>query len=306
MTGLEGHLDDYLRVRRALGFKLVFLGRVLPQFVRYLQVAGASTVTVELAVAWAGLPAHLQPISRAHRLGAVRSFARYLATIDPATEVPPRGLWPCTAPRRRPYLWSEADIAALLVAARGLRPALRATTLEALFGLLACSGMRVGEALRLGRQDVDLAGGVITVRETKCARSRLVPLHPSTTDALRAYAARRDLLCPEPSSPAFFVSTAGAAPSYGSVLWAFVRLTAAMGLRAATPRPRIHDLRHSFAVRTLVDWHRSGVNAEARLGVLSTYLGHVDAAGTYWYLSASPELMELAAARLEHHRGARP
>lgn len=306
MTDLERHLDDYLRVRRALGFKLAFLGRVLPQFVRYLQAAGASTVTVELAVAWAGLPAHLQPISRSHRLGAVRSFARYLATIDPATEVPPRGLWPCMAPRRAPYLWSEADIAALLVAARGLRPALRAATLEALFGLLACSGMRVGEALGLSRQDVDLVGGVITVREAKCARSRLVPLHESTTDALRAYAARRDVLCPGAASGSFFLSTAGAAPSYGSVLWAFVRLREAIGLKTATPRPRVHDLRHSFAMRTLVDWHRSAIDVEARLGVLSTYLGHVDAAGTYWYLSASPELMELAAARLEHRRGARP
>lgn len=305
MTDLDRHLDNYLQVRRALGFKLVFLGRVLPQFVRYLQDAGASTVTVELAVAWAGLPAHLQPISRSHRLGAARSFARYLATIDPTAEVPPFGVWPCTAPRRTPYLWSEADIGFLLVAARSLRPALRAATLEALFGLLACSGMRVGEALGLCRDDVDLAKGVITVREAKFGRSRLVPLHPSTTDALRTYAARRDLLCPEPTS-AFFVSAAGTTPSYGSVLWAFVRLTSAMGLRTVTTRPRIHDLRHSFAVRTLVDWHRSGVEVEGRMGVLSTYLGHVDAAGTYWYLSASPELMELAAARLDRRIGARP
>ena len=306
MSDLDRHLDDYLRVRRALGFKLAFPGRVLPQFVRYLQAAGASTVTVELAVAWAGLPAHVQPISRSHRLGAARSFARYLATVDPATEVPPRGIWPSAAPRRTPYLWSESDIGGLLAAARGLRPTLRATTLEALFGLLACSGMRVGEALRLGGQDVDLAAGVITVREAKFARSRLVPLHPSTTDALRSYADRRDRLCPKVISPAFFLSTAGTAPSYGSVLWAFVRLTTAMGLRTATARPRIHDLRHSFAVRALVDWHRSGLDVEARLGVLSTYLGHVDAAGTYWYLSASPELMELAAARLERRLGARP
>ncbi|MGH9223211.1 MAG: tyrosine-type recombinase/integrase [Acidimicrobiales bacterium] len=306
MTDLDRHLDDYLRVRRALGFKLTFPGRALPQFVRYLQAAGASTVTVELAVAWAGLPAHLQPISRSHRLGAARSFARYLATVDPATEVPPRGLWPSSAPRRAPYLWSDADIAALLTAARGLRPALRSATLEALFGLLACSGMRVGEALRLGRHDVDLTEGVITVREAKCARTRLVPLHPSATAALRDYCERRDMLCPARVCSAFFVSTAGSAPSYGSVLSAFVALTTAMGLRTATPRPRIHDLRHSFAVRTLVDWHRSGADVEGRLGALSTYLGHVDAAGTYWYLSAAPELMELAAARLDRRRGARP
>ena len=306
MTDLDRHLDDYLRARRALGFKLAFPGRVLPQFVRYVQAAGASTVTAELAVAWAGLAADVQPISRSHRLSAARSFARYLAAVDPATEVPPLGIWPSAAPRRSPYLWSEADVVALLEATRALRPALRAATLEALFGLLACSGVRVGEALRLGRQDVDLKEGVITVREAKCARARLVPLHPSAAEALRAYAARRDLLRPVAVSPAFFLSAAGAAPSYGSVCEAFVRLTSALGLRAATPRPRMHDLRHSFAVRTLVDWHRSGVDAEARLGALSTYLGHVDAAGTYWYLSASPELMELASARLQRRRGPRP
>jgi integrase/recombinase XerD len=306
MSDLDRHLDDYLRVRRELGFKLAFLGRVLPQFVRHLQAAGASTVTVELAVAWAGLPAHLDPISRSHRLGAARSFARYLATIDPATEVPPSGIWLSSAPRRPPYLWAEPDIGALLRAARELRPALRAATLEALFGLLACSGMRVGEALGLRRDDVDLAGGVVTVRQAKFGRSRLVPLHPSAAAALGGYAARRDQLCPRPTSTSFFLSGSGAAPSYGSVLWAFVKLTEAMGLRTATVRPRMHDLRHSFAVRTLVDWHRSGVEVEARLGVLSTYLGHVDAAGTYWYLSASPELMGLAAARLERRFGTRP
>lgn len=306
MSQLAHHLADYLDTRRALGFKLRFAGQVLPQFVGYLADAGASTVTSDLAVAWAGLPTGVRPISLSHRLGAVRGFARYLATIDPTTEVPPCGVWPSVAPRPTPYLWSDEEVRALLQATRALNPPLRAATHEALFGLLACSGMRVGEVLGLGRDDVELAAGVITVRDAKFGRSRLVPLHPSTTVALRSYVARRDRLCPEPKSRAFFVSATGTALGYASVRESFVRLTTAIGLRQTTARPRIHDLRHSFAVRTLVDWHRSGVNIDDRLGLLSIYLGHVNPSGTYWYLSASPELMELAAARLEDRFGARP
>lgn len=305
MIDLARHLGDYLRVRRALGFKLEFPGRVLPQFVAYLDEAGSSTVTVELAIAWAGLPRGVQPISLAHRLGAVRSFARYLQTIDPATEVPPLGIWPSVARRPTPYLWADADIDALLKAARTLKPDMRAATHAALFGLLVASGMRVGEAITLQRDDVDLGRGVVTVREAKFGRSRLVPLHPTTTEALRSYGACRDHLCPAPRSTTFFLSSAGSALGYGGVHRTFVELSTAIGLRTATVRPRIHDLRHGFAVRTLVNWHRSGTDVEGRMAVLSNYLGHVNPAGTYWYLSASPELMELAAARLDGRSGAR-
>jgi integrase len=176
---------------------------------------------------------------------------------------------------------------------------LQAATCQALFGLLAASGMRVGEALGLGHDDVDLAEGVITIRDAKFGRSRLVPLHPSTTDALRSYVERRDQLCPKPRSATFFVSTVGTALSYDAVRTAFVELTTGIGLRSETTRPRIHDLRHSFAVRALINWHRTGITIQRRMVALSNYLGHVNPAGTYWYLSASPELMELAAARLE-------
>lgn len=306
MTDLAGHLHDYLRLRRALGFKLVFPGQVLPQFVTYLEAAAASTVSVELAIAWAGLPVGVQPISLSHRLGAVRGFARYLTTIDPATEVPPCGIWPSVAPRPTPYLWSDIEVGALLAATRGLQPPLQAATHETLFGLLAASGMRVGEALALGRNDIELAAGVITIRDGKFGRSRLVPLHASTTNALRSYAARRDVLCPGPKSTTFFVSGAGTALAYAGVRKTFNELTTAIGLRTGTVRPRIHGLRHSFAVRTLINWHRSGIDVEGRMAVLSTYLGHVNPAGTYWYLSASPELMELAATRLDNRFRARP
>lgn len=300
MSDLADHVADYLRLRRELGFKLEFPGQVLPQLVDYLDDAGASTVTVELAVAWAALPAgRVQPIHLAHRLGAVRGFARYLKTIDPATEVPPLGIWPSLQRRPTPYLWSPADIAALLDAARRLEPPLRGATLYSLFGLLAATGMRIGEAIGLGRDDVDLAEGVITIRDAKFSRSRLVPLHPSVTDALGAYTAERDRISPK-TPTTFFVSSVGIALHYGNVRETFNELATGIGVRTATIRPRIHDLRHSFAVRTLIDWHRGGVDIDGRMPVLSTYLGHICPSGTFWYLSSAPELMELVAARLDN------
>jgi integrase len=241
----------------------------------------------------------VQPIVLAHRLGAARGLARYLQAIDPATEIPPMGIWPPAAHRPAPYLWAPEDIRRLLEAAGRLRPVLRALTYQTLFGLLACSGLRVGEALSLGRQDADLGDGVLTIRDAKFGRSRLVPLHPSTTQALRGYAAQRDRLCPRPAPTAFFISSTGAAPSDRQVRHTFAQLTTALGLRDTTIRPRIHDFRHGFAVQTLINWHRAGVDAGARMPALSTYLGHVRPASTYWYLSAVPELMELAAARLQ-------
>jgi integrase/recombinase XerD len=302
LTDFAGHVANYLRMRRALGFKLAFPGQVLPQFAAYLDDAGASRLTVGLAIAWAGLAQGVQPISLAHRLGAVRGFARYLQTIDPSTEVPPGGIWPSTAPRPTPYLWSDADIRALLDATQELRPPLRALTHETLFGLLAASGLRVGEALRLARRDVDLHRGVLSIRDSKFGRSRLVPLHPSTTEALKDYTTRRDRLSPHTAT--YFVTSVGTSLRYGGVRIVFIQLTTAIGLRTESVRPRMHDLRHSLAVRTLIDWHRTGADIEARMPALSNYLGHVDPRGTFWYLSAAPELMELAAARLHARLGA--
>ena len=299
MTDFHRHVADYLQIRRSLGFKLQFHARVLPQLASYLQASGAPVLTVQLAISWAGLPQGVQPIVLAHRLSAARGLARYLQTIDPATEVPPTGIWPATPDRPTPYLWAPEDICRLLGATRHLRPLLRALTYETLFGLIACSGLRLGEALFLRREDADLGDGVLTIREAKFDRSRLVPLHPSTTEALRTYADRRDGLCRKPRSAAFFLSSAGTAPSDRQVHHTFAQLTRDIGLRSATIRPRIHDFRHSFAVRTLINWHRAGVDTEAHMAVLSNYLGHVRPASTYWYLSAAPELMELAAARLE-------
>jgi integrase len=246
-----------------------------------------------------------QPVTLSHRLGAVRGFARYLATIDPATEIPPCGLFG-KQQRHIPYIYSPEQIGRLLAAAGRLRPPLRAASYEALFGLLAVSGMRVGEAFRLLRADIDLAEGVIRIAHTKFDRDRFVPLHPSATKSLRGYATRRDRLCPNPRSDTFFISSTGTALRHSSVHATFLSLLAPAGLTTATGgRPRIHDLRHSLVVNTLIDWQRDGVDVAASLPVLSTYLGHVSPASTYWYFSAVPELMQLAAAGLEGHSGSR-
>jgi len=306
-TTLGEHVDDYLRLRRALGFKLERHGQLLPQLVAYLEAADANTVTRELAISWARLPASAHPRHWAARLAIARGFAAYLQTIDPATEVPPAGVFAVRYQRPTPYLWSQRDICRLLEAARGLRPPLKAASYEALFGLLAVTGMRVGEAIALEVDDVDLDNGVITIREhvAKLERARLVPLHPTTVEALDRYARTRPGLCPKPRSTAFFLSGTGAGIDRSEVSKTLRKITVALGLRTETVHPRAHDLRHSFALSTLIGWQRSGVQIDERIAVLSTYLGHVSPAETYWYLTATPELMGLAAERLDLRFGGR-
>ena len=305
MSELSGHVQDYLRLRRALGFKLERAGHLLPQLVTYLEAAGAATVTSDLAIAWARLPAHTQPNHWAQRLAIARGFARYLRALDPATEVPPPGVFPTRRHRPTPFLWSQRDICRLLESTRALRPAVRAATYEALFGLLATCGMRVGEAVGLDRDDVDLQAGVITIRHAKFDRPRLVPLHPTVTEALSRYAAERDRLCPRPRARAFFVSSVGTRLDRSGVAKTLRQITTSLGMRTESVHPRAHDLRHSFAVDTLIRWQHSGLSVDEHIATLSTYLGHVSPADTYWYLSASPELMGLAAGRLHTRYGGR-
>lgn len=300
---LTGHLQDYLRLRRALGFKLTFPGKVLPQFIAYLEAIGAQTVTIEAAIAWTRLSEGAQPVTLSHRLGAVRGFARYLSTIDPATEIPPCGLFG-KQQRHTPYIYSHEEIVQLLTAAGQLRPQLRAMTYQTLFGLLAASGMRVGEAVHLTDPDVDLNTGVLRVRHAKFDRERLVPLHPSVTKELTNYAARRDGLAPTDRANTFFVTATGRPLNPKRVNDTFQTLLTPAGLPTEPGRrPRVHDLRHSFVVYTLTGWQRDGIDIAAQLPVLSTYLGHVSPASTYWYFTAVPELMQLAAAGLQHHVG---
>lgn len=300
---ISGHVDDYLRLRRALGFKLERAGQWLHQFAAYLQAVGEEKLTSAAALAWAGQPAPALSNRPAARLGVVRRFAIYLHTIDPATQVPPPGVFPYHRRRPTPYLWSRDEIVRLLDGARAMTNPLRAVTHEALFGLLAATGMRLGEAIGLARSDVDWRTGVITIRQAKFDRSRLVPVHPTVTAVLRRYVGDRDRLCPTPRAAAFFISGAGTALTRSGVEKVFRHITTAAGIRTETVRPRIHDLRHSLAVRTMLEWQRTGVSIDQHIGVLSAYLGHVAPADTYWYLSASPELMQLAARRLDAHFG---
>jgi integrase/recombinase XerD len=305
MSVLGRHVEEYLVLRRSLGFKLEREEQLLAHFVAYSEAAGEEHLTSDLAIAWARLPVAASPNQWAKRLGVVRSLAVYLVTIDPATEVPPSGIFPTNRRRPSPYLFSETDIERVLAAARGLAPPLRAATHEALFGLLAVSGMRIGEAIGLTRGDVEMEFGVITIRHAKFDRTRLVPLHESTTKALSAYAATRDRLCRHPRADVFFCSSVGTALDRSGVDKTFRQITTSLGLRTATTHPRVHDLRHGFAVRTLVNWQRHGVSIDRHLATLSGYLGHVAPSDTYWYLSAVPELMTLAAGRLEARFGNR-
>jgi integrase len=288
-------------MRRALGYKLEGPGRQLERFVSYLEQTGAQTVTIENAVAWATLPAGADPGYWAERLSVVRQFARHLQTIDPTCEVPPARLLPYRTRRMIPYPYTPEEIVALMRAAGELRPPLMAATYQTLLGLLAASGLRIGEAIRLNREDVDARHGLVRVLNSKFGKSREVPLDESVMRALDAYRRRRDQLCPRPASEAFLVSTVGTRLHRANVERTFIKLRRQLGLKPRSPRcrPRLHDLRHRFAVNSLIDWYRQGVDAQARLPVLSTYLGHVEPRDTYWYLTAAPELLELAARRLE-------
>jgi integrase/recombinase XerD len=304
MSGLRDALEDYLAVRRSLGFKMERSGQLLAGFVGFAEQAGAPTVTTDLALAWATAPAGASSSWWRVRLDAVRPFARYLAAFIPGTEVPPAGLLPGPASHRAvPYLYSPAQIAALVTAAGAIRAPLRAATCQTLIGLLAVTGMRVSEAIGLDRPDVDLQAGLLTIRDSKSGKSRQLPLHATTVTALAGYAALRDRHHPRPATPAFLVSLTGTRLAYRSVNRAFRQLTTTAGLapRSARCRPRIHDLRHSFAVTTLLGWYQDGSDVAARLPLLSAWLGHASPGSTYWYLTGTPELLALAGQRLEHH-----
>lgn len=311
MRPLSEALQEYLRLRRGLGFKLQEDGTALTQFVSFLEERGATHITTDLAVRWAVEPSNAQPTHWARRLTMVRFFAEYLSAEDPRTEVPPRKLLPCTYHRKPPYIYTDEQVLHLIEVSGQLpstvssTTGLRARTYSTLFGLLAVTGMRISEALALTREDVDLTQGVITVRGSKFGKSRLVPLHPSSRRALQHYAQFRDRIYPRPKAASFLVCERGTRLGYWGVLRTFVRLSREIGLRgqADSHGPRMHDLRHRFAVVTLVRWYRAGVDVERHIQELSAFLGHVKVSDTYWYLSAVPELMQLAAARLQHREG---
>ena len=299
MNHLRDAVDQYLELRRALGFRLQHLNWLVPDFLRYLEAHGAEFITVRRALDWARQPSDAHPSWWAKRLSMVRGLARHLHAEDPRHQVPPVDLIPAQVRRRAPVLFSASQIAALLRAARRLKTTLRAATHETLFGLLAATGMRIGEAIRLDRDDIDWKQQLLVVRHSKFDKSREVVLHPSVMAALRRYTQVRDHCCPRPRSPAFFISRRGTRLIYNNAHRTFRMLTRTAGL----PSGRPHDLRHSFAVATLLHWYRKGVDVDAWMPRLSTYLGHAAPESTYWYLTAAPELMAIARRKLERAGG---
>jgi len=302
MTILRQAVEEYLSLRRALGFKLSDVGVAFSGFLAFCDNEGATVVTADLARRWA-VSANASPARAAWRLRIVRNFAIHHQASDPRTEIPPKDLFPYRSRRKTPYIYSDQEVGQLLHAAQQLPPGkgLRHRTYATLFGLLAATGLRVGEALALDGEDVDWQAGVLVVRQSKFRQSRLVPIHASTLDRLRQYQEDRDRIHPTPKTKAFFVSEGGRRLPYQTVRGVFRRLCKQVRLHgtANSRRPRIHDLRHRFAVNTLIRWYREGADVERHLPRLSTYLGHGCCAHTYWYLTAVPELLRLATERLE-------
>lgn len=293
-------VDEYLVDRRSLGYSLRIEGAQLRNFARFADAAGhRGPLTLALILRWVAIPGRGARRFPGRRLDCIRPFARARAAIDSANEVPPRGL--VGPPRRRPlhHIYADSQLDALVAAARALGSGktLRGATYATLFGLLAATGLRVLEARRLAQADVDLDDAVLHVRATKFRKSRLVPLHPTVTSALRSYAQQRDRAAQPSPTAAFFVGARGMPLPYSTIRTVFLRLRRALGWENLEPRPRIHDLRHTFACRRLRDWYAAGVDVAPLVASLATYLGHAHVTDTYWYLTASPDLLAQAAER---------
>jgi integrase/recombinase XerD len=308
MSGLQQTVADYLALRRSLGFKLKEDGRRLLDFASFLKKARSPFITIHFAVKWASEPPAVSAQTAARRLGIVRGFAKFARIRDPRHEVPPRETLPSGKTRPVPYIYSRAEQEALVEEFRAFHACpFNGLTSSTFFGLLTVTGMRVGEAIALDRTDFDPREGILTIRWGKFGKSREAPLHETAQTALRRYERMRDRILPRPKSPAFFLSGKGTRLLRQNVSMTFARVLRRTGLSDRKPRrPRIHDLRHSFAVNTLCDWYRAGLNVEAQLPLLSTYLGHVSPSSTYWYLTAVPELVGLAVTRLERAMGDLP
>ncbi len=307
MNTIREAVHEYLALRRSLGFKLVDMEYWLLQFAAFLEERKVAYITQELALAWAQQPANVQPYKWAQRLTSVRGFARYRKAADPRTEVPEPGLLPYRCTRPRPYLYSDEETRALMRAARnmpyyGERQALLPWTYYCLIGLLSVSGLRLGEARDLVLQDVDLESALLTVPAGKFGRTRLVPLHDSTCRVLADYIGRRQRHWQDRPIPNnLFLSSRGAPLDPSNVHRFYRNLTRKIGLREPDKRrgPRLHDFRHTLAVRTLENWYRQDQDPDRMLPILSTFLGHVGVSDTYWYLENSPGLMKEAMRRLE-------
>lgn len=303
MKPIRDSLAEYVAARRVLGTQLREPAVTLSHFVDFLESQGAEFVTTKLALDWAQKPDRAQRSTWARRLSMVRRFATWVSASDSRTEIPPRGLIEARHRRNNPYIYSEQEIEKLMAQAAHLpsQTGLRALNLATLIGLLASTGLRPGEAMALERNDADLQTGVLTIRQTKFGKSRLVPIQNSTLDALAHYAKQRDQICQRPQAKTFFLSERGMRLEQGSVRRQFAKISRAIGLREPQLKrrigrgPRLQDLRHTFATRRLVEWYRAGVDVGRRMPALATYLGHITVNNTYWYIEAVPELLALAA-----------
>ena len=304
-SSIRAQVEDFLTMRSELGFNIENQSWLLRDFARYTErVDHCGPITIDLAVRWAVSPCAGDPARAERRLGVVRRFARHRVVFEPETEVPPVGFIGHTRRRQQPHVYSDAEVSALLKECSRLLPrnGLRPTTYVAFFSLLASTGLRLSEARRLECRDVDLADGLLLVRESKFRKSRLVPLHPTTAQALADYAARRDAFRKAPRSEFFFRTGRAPALQRAAVEKTFSRLRDRLGWSSPgrTRPPRIHDLRHTFAVRRLLCWYEEGVEVDRKLLALATYLGHAKVTDMYWYLSAVPELLAVTSVRFEH------
>ncbi|HET6911565.1 MAG TPA: tyrosine-type recombinase/integrase [Mycobacteriales bacterium] len=295
-AALADQVTGYLALRRGLGYKLVAHERILADLVDHLESEGIDHLSVDAVIAWAVLGPSDE--RRASRLSVARRFARYLSAFDPATQIPPTGIFPA-AVRRTPYLYSPGEISSLMAHARRLDPPLWAASVTTMVGLMATTGIRPGEARRAARDHLDPSSGQLSILDSKNGRSRRLPLHPSTVKALRRYLRVRDSVVGT-AVHALFVDPAGGPISSSRFSATFRELTSRAGIIAGPGRrpPRAGDLRHSFAVSTLAAWHAEHAEVAALLPVLSAYMGHLRPNETYWYLEAAPELMSVVAERL--------
>jgi integrase/recombinase XerD len=302
MSAWMPRVEAYLAYRRYYGFELTIDATQLRSFARFAdQIDTSGHLTTELAVAWARASQRTTPRTWARRIEILRGFARFCLREDPATEIPPRGLFGPARRRLVPHIYTEAELCALLEAAHDLVPTegLRPATCRCVFGLLAATGLRISEALTLSKIDVDLHSGILHIREAKFHQQRFVPLHPSVTDSLLAYARRRDQLVPRPSCDRFFLRDDGNGANQPGILYALQMLCEQLGWqpRGDYRRHRLHDMRHTFIVRSMLRSYEQGVVIDKAVLALSIYVGHAKVSDTYWYVTGIPELMAIAAER---------
>ena len=296
-------VKEYISYKRSLGFKLHIEAGQLLNFAKYAdKLNHTGPITTELILKWAHLPQKASRLYQARRVEVVRCFAKYRAIFSPKTEIPPPRILGPAHCRTEPYIYSQRQISALLKTCTQLKPidGLRPRTYATLFGLIACAGLRISEALKLSCDDVDLVNGIVSIAETKFHKSRLVPLDSSASKALRKYAKFRDQYHPLTKSKRFFLSETGNSLPYSTVNNNFRMLRKKLGWCIEGKRPpRIQDMRHTFACRRLLLWYEEGVDINHVLYSLSTYLGHVKVSDTYWYLTGTPELFAVAVKKFE-------